>query len=73
MVTISSLKSLVAWIFTWFINDWIAADGMMTVFLTIGAVHMVVFSTTIPMYIYGKRIRKWLFYEARLFEKAGLS
>ena len=72
MVTISSLKSAIAWIFTWVINNWIASDGMMTVFLIIGAIHMMVFSTTIPMYLFGKRIRKWLYYEARLFEKVGL-
>jgi hypothetical protein len=72
MVTVSALRSSIAWIFTWIINEWIIVDGMMVVFLTVGAVHMVVLASTIPMYYYGKRVRKWLYYEARLFEKAGL-
>lgn len=36
MVTISCLKSCIAWIWTWVVNDWIVADGMMTVFMSIG-------------------------------------
>jgi hypothetical protein len=72
MVTVSALRSSIAWIFIWIINEWIIADGMLVVFLTVGAIHMVVLASTIPMYYYGKRVRKWLYYEARLFEKAGL-
>lgn len=32
MITISVMKSIFAWAWTWFINDWIILNGMMTVF-----------------------------------------
>lgn len=34
MVTISATKSAIAWAFSWFINDWIVANGMMNVYFT---------------------------------------
>lgn len=32
MITVSVIKSLIAWAWSWFINDWIALNGMMTVY-----------------------------------------
>lgn len=60
MVTVASLKSLMAWIWTWVINDWIESSGMLTVFLTIAAINVAVHLTTIGLYFRGKNIRIWL-------------
>lgn len=32
MITISVCKSVLAWAWSWFINDWIVLNGMMTVY-----------------------------------------
>jgi hypothetical protein len=71
MVTISCLKSLIAWIWTWVINDWIASDGMLVAFMTIASVNAVVYLTTIVFYYKGKSFRIWI-HKANLFEKAGV-
>jgi hypothetical protein len=34
MVTVSVIKSLFAWAWSWFINDWITSNGMMKVYFT---------------------------------------
>jgi hypothetical protein len=60
MVTIASLKSLIAWIWTWVINDWIAKDGMLTVFMVIATVNVAAYLSTILLYFKGKQIRSWL-------------
>ncbi|KAG2421505.1 hypothetical protein HFD88_005480 [Aspergillus terreus] len=60
MVTISCLKSSVAWIWTWCINDWITANGLLTVFMSVAAVNVAVYLTTFILHLYGKRIRIWL-------------
>lgn len=61
MVAVASLKSAMAWIWTWVINDWITKDGMLTVFMTIAGINLAVHISTILLYIYGKRIRSWIF------------
>ncbi|KAJ5537758.1 hypothetical protein N7494_007237 [Penicillium frequentans] len=60
MVTISCLKSLVAWIWTWCINDWLSASGILTVFMVIATVNVLVYGTTIIFHFYGKSIRIWI-------------
>ena len=60
MVTIASIKSLIAWIFTWVSNDWITSQGILQMYGILSAVTGVLFLTTIPLYYYGKRIRAWL-------------
>jgi hypothetical protein len=54
MVTISCLKSLIAWIWTWVINDWITRDGMTVAFMTIAAVNTAAYLTTICVLFEGK-------------------
>lgn len=71
MVTISCLKSLIAWIWTWVINDWIDSSGMLTVFMVIAAVNVVVYASTVVLYLKGKTVRIWL-HGMRLFERLGL-
>ncbi|KAH8668665.1 major facilitator superfamily domain-containing protein [Xylariales sp. PMI_506] len=60
MVAISSLKSLMAWIWTWVINEWIVADGMLTVFMVIATINVFVYMTTIILHYRGKAIRIWI-------------
>jgi uncharacterized membrane protein YdbT with pleckstrin-like domain len=71
MVTISSLKSLIAWIWTWVINDWIAANGMIVAFMTIVAINVAMYLTTIVYYFKGKSFRIWM-QNANLLVKTGL-
>ncbi|KAL3454187.1 major facilitator superfamily domain-containing protein [Aspergillus insuetus] len=61
MVTISCLKSAVAWIWTWCINDWIDANGLLVVFMIIASLNVVVYGSTLGFYLYGKRVRRWIF------------
>jgi hypothetical protein len=60
MVTVASLKSLIAWIWTWVINDWLAKDGPLVVFCVVAAVNVVVYLSTVLLYLKGKDVRMWL-------------
>lgn len=60
MVTVAAIKSLVAWIWTWVITDWLNADGPLVVFMSIASIHVAVYLTTVPMSLFGKKIRQWL-------------
>jgi MFS family permease len=60
MVTISCLKSGVAWIWTWCINDWVSSSGLLTVFMSVAAINVAVYMTTFIFHLYGKKIRIWL-------------
>jgi hypothetical protein len=41
----------------YFIADWINTQGPLEVFSIIGGIHIFICILTIPMYIYGKRVR----------------
>jgi len=41
------------------IADWLQSRGPLQVFVIMGATHVLVTCLTIPMYIYGKRLRGW--------------
>ncbi|CZR64179.1 uncharacterized protein PAC_14076 [Phialocephala subalpina] len=71
MVTISCLKSAIAWIWTWVINDWITRDGLIVVFMIIASVNVAVYMTTIIFYFRGKAFRIWI-HKANLLKQAGL-
>ncbi|KAI1332544.1 major facilitator superfamily domain-containing protein [Xylariaceae sp. FL0255] len=45
---------------TYFVNDWLARDGVLAVFNVLGTIFVVVNLLTIPLWIYGKRIRSWI-------------
>ncbi|CAI7596690.1 unnamed protein product [Penicillium palitans] len=60
MVTIAALKSCIAWIWTWVINDFITSSGVVSVFMTVAAINVVVYLISIPFYLKGKEIRIWL-------------
>lgn len=59
-MTVASLKSLLAWIWTWVINDWIVANGVLMVFMVIASINVVIHLTTIGLYLRGKKIRLWI-------------
>lgn len=71
MVTVAAIKSLVAWIWTWIITDWLTTDGVLVVFMTIASVNVAIYFTTLPMSWGGKRIRQWI-HEADLMGRSGL-
>ncbi|KAL5046451.1 hypothetical protein BDW71DRAFT_214688 [Aspergillus fruticulosus] len=60
MVTISCLKSAVAWIWTWCINDWVEHDGLLVVFMVIATLNVLVYASTFVFHFWGKRIRVWI-------------
>ncbi|KAH7006811.1 major facilitator superfamily domain-containing protein [Ilyonectria destructans] len=72
MVTVASIKSLIAWTWTWVINDWIVADGMLTVFMVIASINVVIHLTTIALFMKGKAIRVWI-HEKDMLGRCGLN
>ncbi|KAI0197493.1 major facilitator superfamily domain-containing protein [Astrocystis sublimbata] len=42
---------------TYFVNDWLERDGVLSVFNVLGAVFVAVNALTIPLWVFGKRIR----------------
>ncbi|KAF2184138.1 MFS general substrate transporter [Zopfia rhizophila CBS 207.26] len=45
---------------TYFVNDWIAKDGPLRVFVVLGSCFLGVTALTIPLWIMGKRWRGWI-------------
>ncbi|KAL3426059.1 Protein HOL1-like protein 2 [Phlyctema vagabunda] len=45
---------------TYFVNDWLARDGALNVFNVLGGTFIVVCGLTVPLWIFGKRIRSWI-------------
>jgi len=61
-------KNMFSFIITLFINDWLAARGILSAFGTVGGVTLFTCFLTIPMYIYGKRARSWIHRTVRMDE-----
>lgn len=60
LVTLNFSKNVLhGLVFSLFFNKWLAADGSRNVFLVLGGVQLIFLLGTIPMYIYGKRMRMW--------------
>lgn len=53
-------RNLLTFGLTFFVNDWLAASGVLNVFNVLGGVFVVVNVLTIPLWIYGKRIRGYI-------------
>ncbi|KIW95039.1 uncharacterized protein Z519_03620 [Cladophialophora bantiana CBS 173.52] len=60
MVTVASMKSTIAWIWTWVINDWLIRDGPLVVLMVVTAVNLVVYASAMVLYAKGKAVRIWL-------------
>lgn len=55
------IKNMFAFGLTLYVNDWIVAQGVRDCFYVIGGTTVAVTLTTIPMYIFGKKARSWVF------------
>ncbi|KAH8892705.1 MFS transporter-like protein [Thozetella sp. PMI_491] len=53
------IKSAFAFGLTFFLNDYLARIGPLAFFSTFGAVTVGVMLTTVPLYVFGKRLRAW--------------
>ena len=60
LVSISAVRSILAWIWTWFVSDWVASTGLLTVFMSIAAMNMAVYFTTLIFWYKGRGIRLWI-------------
>ncbi|KAH6695333.1 major facilitator superfamily domain-containing protein [Plectosphaerella plurivora] len=72
MITVSVIKSLIAWAWSWFINDWIALNGMMTVYFIIAGINVIVYGSTLIFYLKGKEFRIGI-QKRDLFGRTGLA
>ncbi|KAK0376633.1 hypothetical protein CLIM01_05993 [Colletotrichum limetticola] len=54
------LKNFLFYSFSTFINTWTTEAGPGTVFMVLGTVSLGLFTTCIPMYIFGKSNRRWI-------------
>ncbi|KAK7992060.1 MFS-type transporter [Apiospora saccharicola] len=55
------VKNMFAFGMTFYINDWIATQGVRQVFFVIGGITIGVVLLTVPMYIFGKRARSFTY------------
>ncbi|KAL3460589.1 major facilitator superfamily domain-containing protein [Aspergillus heterothallicus] len=58
--TMNFVKNLFAFGLTFYVNGWIAGQGVRSCFFTVGGITIGVTLLTIPMYIWGKRSRSWV-------------
>ncbi|OIW30597.1 MFS general substrate transporter [Coniochaeta ligniaria NRRL 30616] len=60
LVTLNFCKNIFhGLVFSLFVTHWLGADGSKSVYIWIGVIQMVAMLFTIPMYVYGKRMRMW--------------
>lgn len=60
LVTLNFTKNVVhGFVFSLFITHWLVGDGPKMVYIWIGIIQLILLLTTIPLYIYGKRLRMW--------------
>jgi hypothetical protein len=55
------IKNLFAFGLTFYVNDWIVAQGVRDCFFVLGGITVAVTLTTVPMYVFGKRARSFTF------------
>lgn len=46
-------------VFSLFFNNWLERDGSRKVFIALGGIQLACLALTVPLYIYGKRLRMW--------------
>jgi hypothetical protein len=60
LVTLNFSKNILhGLVWSLFVTEWLTADGYRSVYIWIGIIQLIVLASTIPMYIYGKRMRMW--------------
>ncbi|KAH7000796.1 major facilitator superfamily domain-containing protein [Ilyonectria destructans] len=52
-------KNFLLWGFSYFINDWIVRWGPAKMFYCIAGIQLALCLTTVPIYMYGKKLRAW--------------
>jgi len=50
-------RNLLTFGLTYFVNDWLQRDGALNVFNVLGALFLFTCALTVPLYVFGKRIR----------------
>ncbi len=60
LVTLNFSKNVLhGLVFSLFVTGWLSDDGPKSVYIWIGIIQLVLLLFTIPMYIFGKRLRMW--------------
>ncbi|KAK9447333.1 major facilitator superfamily domain-containing protein [Limtongia smithiae] len=60
VILVMSFKNILFYGFSYFFNNWVTRKGPAQVFDVLGAISLVVcFGLSIPLYIFGKRVRSW--------------
>ncbi|KAK4145418.1 major facilitator superfamily domain-containing protein [Dichotomopilus funicola] len=60
LVTLNFSKNVLhGLVFSLFVTGWISSDGPKSVYIWIGVIQLILLLFTIPMYIFGKRLRMW--------------
>ncbi|KAK4125079.1 MFS general substrate transporter [Parathielavia appendiculata] len=60
LVTLNFSKNVLhGLVFSLFVTGWLSDDGPKTVYIWIGVIQLILLLFTIPMYIFGKRLRMW--------------
>ncbi|KAF5023493.1 hypothetical protein F66182_4444 [Fusarium sp. NRRL 66182] len=69
LVTLNFSKNILhGLVFSLFVTHWLHGDGPKMVYIWIGIIQLILMLFTVPMYIYGKRLRMWTV-RANLMEK----
>jgi hypothetical protein len=60
LVTLNFSKNVLhGLVFSLFVTGWLSDDGPKSVYIWIGVIQLILLLFTIPMYIFGKRLRMW--------------
>ncbi|EGX94909.1 MFS transporter, putative [Cordyceps militaris CM01] len=60
LVTLNFSKNVLhGLLFSLFFSHWLADDGPKMVYVWVGIIHLILLLSTIPLFIYGKRLRMW--------------
>ncbi|PKS09347.1 hypothetical protein jhhlp_003961 [Lomentospora prolificans] len=60
LVTLNFSKNVLhGFVFSLFFTHWLSSDGSRMVFIWTGVIQLIIMLTTIPLFIYGKRLRMW--------------
>lgn len=57
MVSVTFLRSVVTWIWNWFINTWLENCGPLVVFLSMGAIQVAFQLSCVGFLLWGKKLR----------------
>ncbi|KAM5353733.1 hypothetical protein ACJ41O_000383 [Fusarium nematophilum] len=61
LAVVNFVKNMFAFGLVFYMNDWVEDHGVRSCFFSIGGITIACSLTAIPMYIFGKRARGWVF------------